>query len=104
MINEKEINKWFTTPNKVLVLFIIFFAFASVFISLFQRAAKSDLEMKIKVCEERVLVLEDQTRILESEIATAKSPEALIERSVKKLVPYEEIDRTSILLARGENK
>ena len=60
--------------------------------------------MKIKVSEERVLVLEDQTRILESEIATAKSPEALIERSVKKLVPYEEIDRTSILLARGENK
>ena len=94
MSYEREINKWLTTPNKVLILFVILFVFLSVFIPLFQRAAKHDLENKI--------VLEDQTRILESEIAIAKSPEALIQRSVRKLVTYEEIDNKSILLASME--
>lgn len=102
MSNEKEINRWLTTPNKVLVLFIILFVFLSVFIPLFQRAAKHDLENKIRLSEERVLILEDQARIIESEIAISKSPEALIERSVKKLVTYEEIDIKSILLASVE--
>ena len=102
MSNEKEINRWLTTPNKVLVLFIILFVFLSVFIPLFQRAAKHDLENKIRLSEERVLILEDQAIIIESEIAISKSPEALIERSVKKLVTYEEIDNKSILLASVE--
>ena len=102
MSNEKEINGWLTTPNKVLVLFIILFVFLSVFIPLFQRAAKHDLENKIRLSEERVLILEDQARIIESEIAISKSPEALIERSVKKLVTYEEIDNKSVLLASVE--
>ena len=48
MSNEKEINRWLTTPNKVLVLFIILFVFLSVFIPLFQRAAKHDLENKTR--------------------------------------------------------
>ena len=102
MSYEREINKWLTTPNKVLILFVILFVFLSVFIPLFQRAAKHDLETKIKMSEERVLVLEDQTRILESEIAIAKSPEALIQRSVRKLVTYEELDNKSILLPSTE--
>ena len=102
MSNEKEINRWLTTPNKVLVLFIILFVFLSVFIPLFQRAAKHDLENKIRLNEERILILDDQARIIESEIAISKSPEALIERSVKKLVTYEEIDNKSVLLASVE--
>ena len=47
-------------------------------------------------------MLEERTRILESEIASAKSPEALINRSVVKSVNYEEIDHSSIVLAKGD--
>ena len=86
MTGEREIARWFTKANKILTLFTILFIFASVFVPLFQTAEKHSLENSIKMSEDRVVMLEERTRVLESEIASAKSPEALINRSVRKSV------------------
>ncbi|MGN0907316.1 MAG: hypothetical protein ACI4NM_09215 [Bullifex sp.] len=102
MTGEREITRWFTKANKVLTLFTILFIFASVFVPLFQMAEKHSLENSIRMSEDRVVMLEDRTRVLESEIASAKSPEALINRSVIRSVTYEEIDSSSIVLAKGD--
>ena len=102
MTGEKDIGRWFTKANKVLTLFIILFIFVSVFVPLFQTAEKHSVENSIRMSEDRVVMLEEKTGILESEIASAKSPEALINRSVVKSVNYEEIDHSSIVLAKGE--
>lgn len=101
MVGNKEMR--ISKGGKVLILAALVVVFAFMFLPVYQRGVNHTWNEMISASEKKLEDMEMQMRELESSIAAARTPEALIQGVSETGIEYAEISTSSaVRVARGE--
>lgn len=101
MVGDREMR--ISRSGKIMIICALVVVFAFMFLPVYQRGVNHTWNEMISASEKKLESMEMQMRELESSIAAARTPEALIQGVNETGIEYAEISTSSaIRVARGE--